>query len=349
MGSNRSNAGDIAKQRAAAAAAGVQAKSYSAHTVKSGTDLATCMDPAYGGLRLSMLPQNAINKVLLPITLALDVSGSNAVVAKIILDDLPQFWELLAYLLPADKFHVNLQFAAVDDNQDRVPLQLGQFEGDGLLVEKWLTDLYPVGRGWGNGVEAYNSLFWALLNQNRLQVWEKGGKGFAFVMFDEGVEYEILPSQLRHIYNATSDLTETQVVGAEVSVNQRKATNLDLPDQNLLTSDVVAALKEKYHLYGVFCSESNSYGDAFAEATHAQWRELLGNENVFPLTDSKNISELVAAVVAAIAGTSKGVIEKAIASTVDATGMREIGNALSLVRRDFGIAPSNNTNIVRLP
>jgi hypothetical protein len=316
---------------------------YQGQILKAGEFLNPSMDVRYGGKRVSRLP-DGVNKQLLAMSLLFDVSGSNFKVAQIMHRDFPQFWELLAYLLPPDKYHFNLQLGAIDDFQDDAAVQLSQFEADGTKVERWLSDLFPVGHGWSNAVEGYLEALWMLLNQNDI---ESGAiKPFAFVMFDEAFEPHFMSDWLHGYYNASQ--AAAQVDG--ISANMSQPTKLNLPPRgvNITAQELFTQMKQRYHFYGIQCTQVNSYGLDYAARIHKEWGALLGEANLLTISDSANISELVASVVARNLGVGKQRILSALDSsgTLIGAGKSEISTALDLVKPSTGLI--TNTNIKRI-
>ena len=77
-------------------------------------------------------------------------------------------------------------FLGIGDHEcDRSPLQVGQFEADDELMDKWLKSIYLEGGGGGNGGESY-LLAWAFAaRQTLLDATKRGKKGFLFTIGDE--------------------------------------------------------------------------------------------------------------------------------------------------------------------
>lgn len=342
MGGNRSNVDDVQKQHAQHLNnPSVPQVVYSGMTLEVGKFLHPALDVRYGGKRLSLIPQGmseAIN--MLCVNIGLDVTGSNALVAKLAHQDFPQFWELLKFLLPDGAFHINVQMGAIDDYpSDADVVQLSQWEGDGLTLENVLRVLYPVGQGYGNGKEAYALYLWLLLHFNDLEIWKQGKKGIVFVLFDEGIEDVFYYSRLYDLFERIPALNFSDGLdsGPRISEGMRQPTNLQLPprDGSIAIADLVAQVKQKYHIFPVHCSESYaSYGLQFSNNTYEEWKRIFGAESVLKLSDARNVSELVASVTARLAGVSRGKIMNAIeaGNTLVGTGKREVEYALDLVR-----------------
>ncbi len=346
MGSGRTNADQVKQQAQARAAQGVPQRVYQGQQIKAGTFLNPSMDVRYGGRRVSRLPKDLVGKKkLLPISIIFDVSGSNLVVAAKTHNDLPQFWGLTEYLLPPELYHLNLQFGAITDwLHEEESVQLSQFESNGALVDRWLTDLYPVGGGYSNGVEGYDFAMWLLGHMNDIELWQTGEKAVAFILFDEGFESSLDVRHMHEIFNGATAPIDDKTEGLSVNMRQLSTSTMQLPalGSKITTQEIVADLKKKYHLFGVHCSESDNYGYDFSEQKFVEWSALLGAESVFRLTDSANISELVAGVTARALGVGRNKILNAVSAgnTLIGSGLSEITNALDLV------SPSGSSSIV---
>ena len=340
MGRSRSNPDDVKQQHAQHMQnASVPKVVYSGQQLKVGTFLHPALDVRYGGVRKSYLPPGVNEMVrMLSISIGLDVTGSNAWVARAAHQDFPQFWELIKFLLPENAFHLNVQMGAIDDypsNENVV--QMSQWEGDGLTLENVLRVLYPVGAGYGNGKEAYALYLWLLLHFNDLEVWQKNQKGIAYILFDEGIEDVF---KYRRLYDLFENIPGLNFQGSNddvrVSDNMAQPTVLRLPPRNgsIKIEELVSQVKTKYHIFPVHCAESYaSYGIDFSNATYDEWARIFGVESVLKLSDARNVSELIAGVTARLVGVGKNKILKALddGNTIVGTGKREIEYALALV------------------
>ncbi len=65
-------------------------------------------------------------------------------------------------------------------------LQVGQYESEANLMDKWLTLIHLVGGGGGNQGESYDLAFYFAARHTSMDCWEKRGrKGYLFITGDE--------------------------------------------------------------------------------------------------------------------------------------------------------------------
>jgi hypothetical protein len=131
----------------------------------------------------------------LAIVIALDVTGSMGDIPEILAKrELPGFVKLL---LDHDIADPQVLFAAVGDAySDRAPLQVGQFESTGELMDQWLTWSWLEGEGGSGGHESYElALYFAArhLDVDCHRLRKK--RGYLFVTGDEK-PYPILSRQV---------------------------------------------------------------------------------------------------------------------------------------------------------
>jgi len=334
MGASRGNAQQTAQAVSAYRSTGGTVFSYNGKTVQTGSSLHPALDPAFGGKRYSLKPKDRSDKTLISASLIVDVTGSNAEAARKIMDDMPQIHGLWEYLIP-EEFHPNLQIGAVDDyygdNADGA-LQLSQFEADLSVMTKWLERLWPAGRGYGNGHEAYEAALWAAAYQNDLEIWKDGRKGILVIMFDELPYDRIYASRLRSLYR---DKPIGTISNGEMSDKMQRSTVGELPKEafrDMEIEELVAEVKKKYDVFGVLCSESDGYGSDFRDNCFARWSGLLGAERTIKMADASDMSELTTALIARTAGASKKQIMEALSNgnTATSNGLQVIDRALTL-------------------
>jgi len=122
----------------------------------------------------------------LAIMFELDVTGSmGGIPARLAKVTLPTFMEtIIACGVPDPQ----LLFGAIGDfrDRDRSPLQMGQFESEAELMDKWLTAIHLEGRGGGHGRESYELAFYAAARHTSIDCFEKRGRrGYLFITGDE--------------------------------------------------------------------------------------------------------------------------------------------------------------------
>lgn len=353
MGHRRHDADMMADRRAAAKAAGVSPFEYSSKAMASGAGIHPALDPARGGFRYCNDPEPGVKAR--PVSIMLDVTGSNRDAAAKVHADLPQLLGLLTVQGWVKDERVNIQIGAVGDATcDKYPLQLSQFEPDGATIDNWLTKLVLEGGGGGSSEESYELAMWALVNQNRLQCWERGEKGDLFIIFDEAPYEDVSARQLasskmygRHTTNFNPDYL---VEGTVMSENQLRRTldaGLVLPQGNLSLDAIAAELRQKYDVRCIIC-----YGTSYWDDTRIQgrWAKLFGEQNIIKLPDASDISEMIAALMGAKYGVEPVTIEKElVALGTGREAMAAISKALATVNPG-AIAPrgSGNARVTRL-
>lgn len=118
---------------------------------------------------------------------ALDETGSMMDIPDLMArEELPKFMEtILKGEFVDDPQVLILAFGDADTGED-APLQVGQFESEAELMDKWLTNALLVGGGGGNDGESYDLVFYVAARHTAMDCWEKRGKkGYLFVMGDE--------------------------------------------------------------------------------------------------------------------------------------------------------------------
>ncbi len=201
----------------------------------------------------------------LGVVFALDVTGSMGDIPEILATrELPTFMNLLTACGVPDP---QLLFMAIGDaRSDRAPLQVGQFESTGELMDQWLTWTYLEGGGGGSGEESYELAFYMAAQHTDLDCWVKRKKkGYLFLTGDE------LP------YPAVSRHQIDTLVG-------------DRLDDDLRIEEVIAAAAETYHVFFLIPDLKRR------RKCEARWRELLG-DHVICLEGADDTCAVAAAIV----------------------------------------------------
>lgn len=122
-----------------------------------------------------------------PIVLGLDVTGSMGSVPHfLVTQGLPKIMERI---FQGGEKDPQILFVAVGDHEcDQSPLQVGQFESNDELLDKWLKDVYLEGGGGGNAGESYQLAWYFAGFRTSTDSFEKRGrKGILFTIGDEPV------------------------------------------------------------------------------------------------------------------------------------------------------------------
>lgn len=129
--------------------------------------------------------ENAEHPETFPIIIGLDVTGSMGhIPAHLIKVD---FIEVMKKILEEGIACPQVCFVAYGDHEfDRAPLQIGQFEANDELMEKWLTTTYIEGGGGGNGGESTSLVHYFAARHTICDAFVKRGKkGLLITVGDE--------------------------------------------------------------------------------------------------------------------------------------------------------------------
>ncbi len=182
----------------------------------------------------------------LGIAFALDVTGSMGEIPRLLAtEQLPKFMKVLTDCKVPDP---QILFTAVGDaTSDQAPLQVGQFETTGELMDRWLTWSYLEGGGGGSGQESYELALYFLALHTSMDCWEKRQKrGYLFMTGDE----EPYPILSKHIVEG--------IVG-------------DRLDDDLTVAEVVAELQKTFVPFFIIPDQARR---ARCERV---WRDVLGD------------------------------------------------------------------------
>lgn len=199
----------------------------------------------------------------LPIILGLDVTGSMLhIPADLIKDGLPT---LMSTLIQRGLNDAALCFIAIGDHEnDRFPLQAGQFESGDAELDLWLTRTYLEGKGGGNAGESYLLAYLFAARHTVTDAWEKRGeKGFLITIGDEPPLYDLPARAIQEFTNAP----------------QASSTTI----QKLLEE-----AQEKWNVFHI-----NVIHDGRGDKASKAWNALLGQHSV-DITDYTQIPKVVA-------------------------------------------------------
>lgn len=230
------------------------------------------MDPK--GIKLRESRDSEAHPNVLPVILALDVTGSMGHIPHaLIKDGLPQ---LMGGLIQKGA-DVSLLFLGIGDHEcDQAPLQVGQFESGDAELDLWLTRTWLEGGGGGNEGESY-LLAWHFANSFvSTDAWEKRGqKPFIFTVGDEPNLKRLPASALSEVYDKSLESTTAEALLAEVQKRFRV-----------------------YHLH-----VTHSYG---AKRSLKGWKDALG-EACIEVPDYKDIPSVITKIVVAASGATEPV------------------------------------------
>lgn len=200
----------------------------------------------------------------LAIILALDVTGSMGDIPNyIVKDGLPKIMDSIIQCGIKDP---QVLFMGIGDHEcDNAPLQVGQFESNDKLLDKWLIDLFLEGGGGGNGGESY-LLAWYFAQRTITDCFEKRKeKGFLFTIGDEPC-LKYLPGN-----------SCKKIMGNRWEYRDETAISL------------LKKAQEKYHVFHLNIKEG--YGNRFNHI-EPEWKELIG-DNFINVDDHRDISKII--------------------------------------------------------
>lgn len=166
-------------------------------TIFKNTTINNAMNP--NGVLVREARDSADHPNSFPIILGLDVTGSMGSVPHfLVTQGLPKIMERI---FQGGEKDPQILFVAVGDHEyDGSPLQVGQFESNDELLDKWLKDVYLEGGGGGNEGESYHLAWYFAGKHTSTDSFEKRGrKGLLFTIGDEPVLKSILKTELNSI------------------------------------------------------------------------------------------------------------------------------------------------------
>lgn len=204
----------------------------------------------------------------IPIQLYLDVTGSMGFIPhEMIKEGLPT---LMGTLLQNGVNDASLMFGAIGDHEnDRYPLQVGQFESGDAELDMWLTRTYLEGGGGGNAGESYLLAWYFAANHVRTDAFDKRGKkGFLFTIGDEPCLNNLPATAVKNIMG-----------------------NTGIGQGNYTIDELLSAAQKNNHVYHIHVNHGSRY-------CGAKWKQLLGN-NLIEVDDHKTISKVISDIILA--------------------------------------------------
>ena len=204
------------------------------------------------------------------IIVALDVTGSmGSVPDHLVKHGLPTMMDKIIKSGLADP---QVLFMGIGDHEeDRSPLQVGQFESSDELLDKWLIDTWLEGGGGGNRGESYMLAWYFAANHTKIDCLEKRGeKGFLFTIGDEPV-LDSVPG------------TALEVIMGKGSQYGKLYTSAEL----------LKAARESYHVYHIHITETHSGG---RKDVQDEWKQMMG-DNCIIVQSSDHVSGIIASIV----------------------------------------------------
>jgi len=206
----------------------------------------------------------------IPIIIALDETGSMGHIPEAFVRD--EMSKMMSGLYSAGLGDSQVLFMGIGDIEtDRAPLQVGQFEADDELMDKWLKEIYLEGCGGGNDGESY-SLAWAFAARGtKIDSFEKRGKkGYLFTIGDENDLPSVSNGELATLLGTTSGIENLSGL---------------TPASTLLQE-----ASEKYNVFHIHTKETRNGSKTKIQDS---WKQNLG-ENVLFVDSYKEIANLIA-------------------------------------------------------
>jgi len=187
----------------------------------------------------------------IPIIVALDVTGSmGSIPDQFIRESMTKMMDILYRSGLRD---TQVLFLGIGDHEcDISPLQVGQFEADDELLDKWLKDIYLEGGGGGNAGESYLLAWYYAARNTKIDSFDKRSKkGFLFTIGDEPC--------LKHL-----------------PANAQKSIFGDNGIYNDITADkLLEEASEKYNVYHF--NVTDTYRGSLVKDTQEGWKQRMGD------------------------------------------------------------------------
>jgi len=204
----------------------------------------------------------------LAIAVIFDVTGSMQNVPRLLQKGLSRLMGLLLQGRWAE--HPHILFGANGDAfEDRVPLQIGQFESD-IAMDADLGRFLLEGGGGGNGGESYDLAIYMASRHFSIDCFEKRNeKGYLFIIGDEMPFPYVSAEKVQNI------------IGDNIA-------------ENIAIKQIIQEARERYHIF-MIRPTNTSWG--LNSGVQDKWVSLLGREYVIKLEYPEAISETIALIV----------------------------------------------------
>jgi hypothetical protein len=145
-----------------------------------------------------------------------------------------------------------VMFMAIGDAEsggnEQAPLQVGQFESEGGLMDNDLTNIFLEGQGGGNDGESYDLALYFAAEHTDMDCTKRGEKGYLFLTGDEPIFPRVSAASVRRI------------IGDELK--------RDIP-----VEQIVAKVRERFHVFFLIPDP----GRRKYRGCEASWRDLIGD------------------------------------------------------------------------
>ena len=259
--------------------------SYSDATVRSATysSQSTAEIFTQRSIKNEMDPKNTVRECCdsvehpetVPIIIALDVTGSMGRVPDAFIRE--GMTSMMSNLYDAGLTSSQVLFMGIGDHEcDAAPLQVGQFEADDQLLDKWLKEIYLEGGGGANEGESYLLAWYYAAFHTRIDSFEKRGKkGFLFTIGDEPT-LKTLPG-----------FRASEITGGSA--------------QDMTHESILEAASEKYNVFHIHLTETRS---GSREHVQAKWKQDMA-DNAIILKSYHDIGRTISEVVSNMSKSSE--------------------------------------------
>jgi hypothetical protein len=230
------------------------------------------MDP--NGLTIRESRDSIEHPNSIAILVGLDVTGSMGQVPyHLVKDGLPH---IMQGIIDAGIADPQLLFMGIGDHKvDEAPLQVGQFESSDALLDHWLTRTFLEGGGGGNGGESYHLAWYIASKHTSIDCFEKRQqKGFLFTIGDEPCHTTLSSTTLKNLIK-TGEF------------------------QNHTAAELLAAAREKYHVYHINIQRSG-------RGCEEGWENLIGRDNLLRAERHEDVAGIITRIVSQNAGVAGG-------------------------------------------
>lgn len=222
----------------------------------------------------------------LAISVLFDVTGSLCTVPQVFVEKLGSLMSMLTAKGYVENPHV--MFGAIGDAySDRVPLQIGQFEG-GNEMDDVLSKVYLEGNGGGQGTESYELALYFMARHAEMDCFEKRGKkGYLFIFGDEMPKDHVSADQVKRL------------IGDDIPA--------DIP-----LKDIIEEVRTKFNLYYIMPGHTTYSDNA---GMNSRLKDLFG-ESFVKMDNPEDVCETLVTMIAS----SEGVDVKSIEADLVAAG-----------------------------
>lgn len=215
---------------------------------------------------------NGEGKDSYPIIIAFDETGSMDELPDIIIKNvLP---DIMERIIAAGVPNPQIMFMGIGDCcfNEEAPLQVGQFESD-ERIEKWLSKIYLEGCGGGNGHESYSLAWYFALHHIVTDSYEKRHKkGVLITIGDESCQRVLTREQIK------------KYIGDSI-------------EDDVLASDILEQLKEKWNVFHIHHEHNANYSNTY-KFKNTNWEQLLGINAVCAYDkNAKDVGDIIASLV----------------------------------------------------